>query len=66
MSTSFNVAPILTSEVMKNNLIYIWLIYSFARVCSNVGNFNNRNQFLTSKFIKQVYEYHKFRKAFFS
>ena len=64
MSTSFNVAPILTSEVMNNDLIYILLIYSFARVCSNVGNFNNRNQFLTSKLIKQVYGNHKFRKLF--
>ena len=65
MSTSFNVAPVLTSKVMKNDLIYILLIYSFARVCSNVGNFNNRNTFLTLKSIKQVYGYHKFREAFF-
>ena len=56
MSTNFNVAPIITSEVMNNDRIYILLIYSFAIVCSNVGNFNNRNQFLTSKLIKQVYE----------
>ena len=36
----------------------------FARVCSNVDDFNNRNLFLTAKFLKQGYRYHKIRKAF--
>ena len=36
----------------------------FARVCSNVDDFNNRNLFLTAKLLKQGYRYHKIRKAF--
>ena len=36
----------------------------FARVCSNVVDFNNRNLFLTTKLLKQGYRYHKIRKAF--
>ena len=36
-----------------------------ARVCSNVSEFNNRNQYLTAKLLKQSYQYHKLRKAFF-
>ena len=33
-------------------------------MCSNVGDFNNRNLFLTAKLLKQGYRYHKIRKAF--
>ena len=36
----------------------------FARVCSNVDDFSNRNLFLTAKLLKQGYRYHKIRKAF--
>ena len=36
----------------------------FARVCSNVDDFNNRNLFLTAKLLKQGYRYHKIRKSF--
>ena len=36
----------------------------FARVCSNVDDFNNRNLILTAKLLKQSYRYHKIRKAF--
>ena len=36
----------------------------FARVCSHVDDFNTRNKCLTAKFLKQVYRYHKLRKAF--
>ena len=36
----------------------------FARVCSNVDEFNARNKFLTSKLLKQGYQYHKLRKSF--
>ena len=39
-------------------------LYRFARVCSNVDDFNNRNLFLTAKLLKQGYRYHKIRKAF--
>ena len=35
----------------------------FARVCSNVDDFNNRNLFLTAKLLKQGYRYHKIQKA---
>ena len=33
-------------------------------MCSNVGDFNNRNLFLTAKLLKQGHRYHKIRKAF--
>ena len=33
-------------------------------MCSNVGDFNYRNLFLTAKLLKQGYRYHKIRKAF--
>ena len=33
-------------------------------MCSNVDDFNNRNLFLTAKFLKQGHRYHKIRKAF--
>ena len=36
----------------------------FARVCSNVDNFNNRSLFLSAKLLKQGNRYHKIRKAF--
>ena len=45
--------------------VYISQLICFAKVCSNVCDFNNRNQFLTSKLLKQGYQYHKLRKAFF-
>ena len=45
--------------------IYISQLIRFARVCSNIDNFNNRNSFLTAKLLKQGYIYHKIRKAFF-
>ena len=44
--------------------VYISKLINFARVCSNVDDFNNRNLFLTSKLSKQGYKYHKIRKAF--
>ena len=44
--------------------VYILQHIRFARVCSNVDEFNNRNLFLTAKLLKQSYRYHKFRKAF--
>ena len=36
----------------------------FARVCSNVDDFNKRNLFLTAKLLEQGYRYHVIRKAF--
>ena len=44
--------------------VYISQLIRFARVCSNVDDFNNRNLFLTAKVLKQGYRYHKIRKAF--
>ena len=44
--------------------VYISQLIRFARVCSYVDNFNNRNLFLTAKLLKQGYRYHKIRKAF--
>ena len=44
--------------------VYISQLIRFARVCSNVDYFNNRNCFLTAKLLKQGCRYHKIRKAF--
>ena len=44
--------------------VYISQLIRFARVCSNVDDFNNRNLFITAKLLKQGYRYHKIRKAF--
>ena len=38
-------------------------LISFARVCSNVVDFNNRHLFLIAKLLKQGYRYHKIRIA---
>ena len=43
--------------------IFISQLIRFARVCSIVDDFNNRNLFLTAKLLKQDYRYHKIRKA---
>ena len=44
--------------------VYISQLTRFARVCSNVDDFNNRNLFLTAKLLEQGYRYYKIRKAF--
>ena len=44
--------------------VYISQQIRFARVCSNVDDFNNRNLILTVKLFKQGYRYNKTRKAF--
>ena len=44
--------------------VYIPQLIRFARVYSNVDDFNNRNLFLTAKLLKQGYRYHKIQKAF--
>ena len=43
--------------------VYILQRIRFAWACSNVGDFNNRTNFLTLS-LKQVYRYHKIHKAF--
>ena len=44
--------------------VYISQLIRFARVCSNVDDFDNRNLFLTAKLLKHGYRYHIIRKAF--
>ena len=44
--------------------VYISQLIKFALVCSHVDDFNTCNKFLTAKLLKQVYRYHKLRKAF--
>ena len=44
--------------------VYISQLTCFARVCSNVDDFNNRNLFLIVKLLKQGYRYHIFEKHF--
>ena len=44
--------------------VYISQLISFARACSNVDDFNNRNLFLTAKLLKQGYRYQKNEKHF--
>ena len=48
----------------SSNGVYISQLIRFARVCSNVDGFNNRNLFLTANLLKQGYRYHIIRKAF--
>ena len=58
--------PFLDGDVPRSPSygVYISQLIRFARMCSNVGDFNNRNLFLTAKLLKQGYRYHKIRKAF--
>ena len=44
--------------------VYISQLVCFARVRSNIDDFNNRTLFLTTLLFKQGYRYHKIRKAF--
>ena len=47
--------PFLDADVPRSPSygVYISRLISFARVCSNVDDFNNRNLFLTAKLLKQ-------------
>ena len=58
--------PFLDGDVPRSPSygVYISQLIRFARVCSNVDDFNNRNLFLTAKLLKQGYRYHKIREAF--
>ena len=44
--------------------VYISQLIRFARVSSNVADFNVGNKSLTAKLLQQGYRYHKFRKTF--
>ena len=59
--------PFLDGDVLRSTsyAVYNSQLIRFARVCSNVDDFNNRNLTLTAKLLKQGYRYHKIRKAFF-
>ena len=58
--------PFLDGDVPRSPSygVYIFQLICFARVCSNVDDFNNRNLFLTAKLLKQGYRYYKIRKTF--
>ena len=58
--------PFLDGDVPRSPSygVYISQLIRFARVCSNVDDFNNRNLSLTAKLLKQGYRYHKIRKSF--
>ena len=53
--------PFLDGDVPRSPSygVYISQLIHFARVRSNVDDFNNRNLFLTAKLLKQGYRYHK-------
>ena len=55
--------PFLDGDVPRSPSygVYISQLIRFARVCSNIDDFNNRNLFLTAKLLKQGYRYHKIR-----
>ena len=59
--------PFLDGDVPRSPSygVYISQLIRFARVFSNIDDFNNRTLFLTAKLLKQGYRYHKIRKAFF-
>ena len=44
--------------------VYISQLIRFSRLSSHVYDFNTRNKVLTAKLLRQVYRYHKIRKAF--
>ena len=52
--------PFLDGDVPRSPSygVYISQLIRFARVCSYVDDFKNRNLFLTAKLLKQGYRYH--------
>ena len=58
--------PFLDGDVPRSTSygVYISQLIRFARVSSHVDDFNTRNKVLTAKLLRQVYRYHKIRKAF--
>ena len=45
--------------------VYISQLVRFARVCSDVSDFNERNLFITEKLLHQGFRYHKIVKTFY-
>ena len=58
--------PFLDGDVPRSTSygVYISQLIRFARVSSQVDDFNTRNKVLTAKLLRQGYRYHKIRKAF--
>ena len=58
--------PFLDGDVSRSPSydVYISQLIRFARVCSNIEDFNKRNLFLTAKLLKQGYRDNKTRKSF--
>ena len=58
--------PFLDGDVPRSTSygIYIPQLIRFARVSSNVDDFNTRNKVFTAKLRRQGYRYHKLREAF--
>ena len=58
--------PFLDGDVPRSTCygVYIFQLLRFARVCSHVADFNDRNKSLTAKLLQQGYRYHKLRKTF--
>ena len=52
--------PFLDGDVPRSPSygVYISQLIRFERVCSNVGDFNNRNRFLTSKLLNKRLSIH--------
>ena len=61
--------PFLGGDVPRSSsyCVQFFPTYSLCKstVCSHVNDFNNRNKILTSKLLKQDYQYHKFCKALY-
>ena len=66
---NFNIVnyPQLDGDVPRSTSygVYISQLIRFARACSNVEDFNDRNMQITGKLLRQGYRYHKLR-IFFS
>ena len=58
--------PFLDGDVPRSPKygVRISQLIRFARACSNIDDFNNRNLFFTAKLLKQGYRYYKIRNAF--
>ena len=60
--------PFLDGDVPRSPSygVYISQLFRFARVCSNIDDFNNKTLLLlTAKLLKQGYRYHKNSKSIF-
>ena len=58
--------PFLDGDVARSSSygVYISQLIRFAKVYSNVDDYNSRNKCLTPKLLKQGYRYYKLRIAF--